>query len=73
MLLTHFPIAFEPKEFEDDYIQVEEIEQFGFDKSMYCFVKKISLEEEKSSRRKSIRRTSGIENGTARHSQRDRP
>jgi preprotein translocase subunit SecA len=46
-LLTHFPIAFEAKEFEDDYIQAEEIEQLASSKVCAAFLKKISLEEEK--------------------------
>lgn len=46
-LVTHFPIAFEHKEFEDDYMQAEEIEQLASKKVCGAFEKKISLEEEK--------------------------
>lgn len=46
-LLTHFPIAFELKEFEDDYMQADEIEKLASKKVCSAFEKKISLEEEK--------------------------
>jgi preprotein translocase subunit SecA len=46
-LLAHFPIAFEHAEFEDDYLQVEEIEQLSAKKVCGAFDKKISMEESK--------------------------
>ncbi|HEY2810018.1 MAG TPA: preprotein translocase subunit SecA [Rhabdochlamydiaceae bacterium] len=46
-LLTHFPVAFEAKEFEDDYMQVEEIEQLAANKVRTAFINKIALEEGK--------------------------
>lgn len=45
-LLTHFPIAFEPHEFEE-VAQAEAIEEIAIDKVCSAFLKKIALESEK--------------------------
>jgi len=45
-LVTHFPIAFEPREF-DDQMSAAEIEEIAIQKVCSAFLKKIALETEK--------------------------
>lgn len=46
-LHTHFPLTFEPKEFDDDYLQLEEIEQIATKKVLNAFEQKIEDESQK--------------------------
>lgn len=46
-LLTHFPLSFEAKEFDDDYLKLEDIEQLATGKVVSAFNLKISVEAEK--------------------------
>ena len=46
-LLTHFPLTFEAKEFDDDYLNIEDIEQLASSKVLTAFNHKLSHEAER--------------------------
>lgn len=46
-LHTHFPLTFDPKEFDDDYLQLEDIEQIATKKVLSAFEQKIEDESQK--------------------------
>ncbi|MGL5626507.1 MAG: preprotein translocase subunit SecA [Candidatus Rhabdochlamydia sp.] len=46
-LHTHFPLTFDPKEFDDDYLQLEDIEQMATKKVLLAFEQKIEDESQK--------------------------
>jgi preprotein translocase subunit SecA len=58
-LMVHFPITFETGEFDDDYIQIDEIEKQACDRIIQAFEKKLHHEEE------NIRKAQAMLNSTA--------
>lgn len=46
-LMTHFPLTFDAKEFDDDYLKIEEIEQLATTKVLHVFSQKTTHEKEK--------------------------
>jgi preprotein translocase subunit SecA len=46
-LLTHFPLTFDPKEFDDDYLKLADIEQLASGKVVAAFNQKITHEGQK--------------------------
>lgn len=46
-LLTHFPLTFDAKEFDDDYLNLEDIEKLASSQVLTAFDQKISHEAEK--------------------------
>lgn len=46
-LLSHFPLTFEPKAFDDDYLTAEDIGKFATDKVLTAFDHKLQHEAEK--------------------------
>ncbi|MGL5262979.1 MAG: preprotein translocase subunit SecA, partial [Candidatus Rhabdochlamydia sp.] len=46
-LHTHFPLTFDLKEFDDDYLQLEDIEQMATKKVLLAFEQKIEDESQK--------------------------
>ncbi|MGC2596217.1 MAG: preprotein translocase subunit SecA [Rhabdochlamydiaceae bacterium] len=53
-LLTHFPLSFDPKEFDNDYLKLEEIEQLASGKVLTAFNYKLTHEGEKISKAQSL-------------------
>lgn len=53
-LLTHFPLTFDAKEFDDDYLKKEDIEQLASSKVLSAFDKKIAHEGEKIAKVQSL-------------------
>jgi preprotein translocase subunit SecA len=46
-LVTHFPLTFDPQEFDDEYLQIEDIERISADKVLAAFDHKLSHEANK--------------------------
>jgi preprotein translocase subunit SecA len=53
-LLTHFPLSFDAKEFDDDYLKLEEIEQLASGKVIAAFNQKLTHESEKITKAQSL-------------------
>jgi len=53
-LLTHFPLTFDAKEFDDDYLNIEDIEQLASSKVLTAFNHKLSHEAEKITKTQTI-------------------
>jgi preprotein translocase subunit SecA len=45
-LMTHFPVTFEPNEFDSDYLSIEELEKIAIDKVLDAFRKKLTHQKE---------------------------
>lgn len=53
-LHTHFPLTFDPKEFDNDYLQLEDIEQLATKKTLQSFEQKIEHESQKIQQTQSL-------------------
>lgn len=53
-LHTHFPLTFDPKEFDNDYLQLEDIEQLATEKILEAFEQKIEHESQKIQQTQSL-------------------
>ncbi|PWU13573.1 MAG: preprotein translocase subunit SecA [Chlamydiae bacterium] len=53
-LHTHFPLTFDPKEFDNDYLQLEDIEQLATKKILEAFEQKIEHESQKIQQTQSL-------------------
>ncbi len=53
-LINHFPLSFDSKEFDDDYLKLEDIQQHSANKILAAFDKKLGHEAEKISKAQSM-------------------
>lgn len=53
-LLTHFPLTFDAKEFDDDYLKLDDIEKLASGKVLTAFNQKLNHEAEKISKAHSL-------------------
>ncbi len=53
-LTSHFPIAFDPQEFDNDYLKIEDIERMASKKILSSFDHKLSHEAEKIAKAQSL-------------------